>query len=155
MDELSKLMAELQEPMLSDLSLLPRLHKAYVRVYDRRGCPERALTVDCRKKFLFVVLCLYSPRAFAGIRMRRGLRRSLSALFGLTASTPISDNRIDLMLQYQAYPDFRRDVDSIFREIYSSLTEIMDVSTLCQNKTVVISAPHAGHGIDALLRTTL
>lgn len=121
--ELSQMLEELGEPILTDLALLPQIHEAYKRVFSRRGCPEDAMIVRNRKKFLMVVLYLYSPKALAGDRMRMGLRKAISELFGLSTSTPISDNCAGLVVQYNAYADFRRDVDLIFNEIFVSLPE--------------------------------
>jgi len=121
--ELSDVMEELGEPILDDLSLLPRIYEAYKRVFSRRGCPDEAMAVRNRKKFLMVVLYLYSPKALAGDRMRMGLRKQVSELFGLTTSTPISDNCSGLIVQYHAYADFRRDVDLIFKEVFDTLPD--------------------------------
>lgn len=121
--ELSDVMKELGEPILDDLALLPSIYEAYKRVFQRRGCQDEATSVRNRKKFLMVVLYLYSPKALAGDRMRMGLRKKVSELFGLTTSTPISDNCAGLIVQYHAYADFRRDVDLIFQEVLDSLDD--------------------------------
>nr|DAU82730.1 MAG TPA: hypothetical protein [Caudoviricetes sp.] len=121
--ELSDVMKELGEPILEDLTLLPEIYEAYKRVFSRRGRPDEAMSVRNRKKFLMVVLYLYSPKALAGDRMRMGLRKKVSELFGLTTSTPISDNCSGLIVQYRAYADFRRDVDIIFQEVLESLED--------------------------------
>lgn len=119
--ELSQIFEELGEPILTDLALLPTIHEAYKRVFARRGCPQDAVLVRNRKKFLMVVLYLYSPKALAGDRMRMGLRKVISGLFGLTTSTPISDNCAGLIIEYNVYADFRRDVDLIFKEVFETL----------------------------------
>lgn len=126
MIELADLMKELGEPILYDLSLLPRIYDAYVAVFTRRGRAEDALLVRNRKKFLMVVLYLYSPTALVGDRMRIGLRKKISELFGLTTSTPISDNCAGILVQYHAYADFRRDVDLIFQEILETMPDVFD-----------------------------
>lgn len=121
--ELSRIFEELGEPILTDLSLLPAIHEAYKRVFARRGCPQDAMLVRNRKKFLMVVLYLYSPKALVGDRMRMGLRKLISELFGLTTSTPISDNCAGLIVEYKAYADFRRDVELILDEVFASLPD--------------------------------
>lgn len=126
--ELSQIFEELGEPILTDLALLPTIHEAYKRVFARRGCPQDAMLVRNRKKFLMVVLYLYSPKALAGDRMRMGLRKKVSELFGLTTSTPISDNCAGLIVQYHAYADFRRDVDLIFQEVLNTLEDKLIVT---------------------------
>lgn len=126
--ELSDTMKELGEPILDDLALLPTIYEAYKRVFQRRGCPDDVTSVRNRKKFLMVVLYLYSPKALAGDRMRMGLRKKVSELFGLTTSTPISDNCAGLIVQYRAYADFRRDVDLIFQEVLNTLEDKLIVT---------------------------
>ena len=126
--ELSDVMKELGEPILDDLALLPAIYEAYKRVFQRRGCPDEATSVRNRKKFLMVVLYLYSPKALAGDSVRMGLRKKVSELFGLTTSTPISDNCAGLIVQYHAYADFRRDVDLIFQEVLDSLDDKLIVT---------------------------
>ncbi len=122
--EISDKITELGEPMLDDLDLLPDMYEAYKRVFARRGRPDDALQVRNRKKFLMVVLYLYSPKALIGDKMLRiGLRKKLSELFGLTTSTPISDNCAGLIIQYKAYADFRRDVNLIFKEVCATLED--------------------------------
>ncbi len=122
--EISDKIMELGEPMLDDLDLLPDMYEAYKRVFARRGRPDDALQVRNRKKFLMVVLYLYSPKALIGDKMLRiGLRKKLSELFGLTTSTPISDNCAGLIIQYKAYADFRRDVNLIFKEVCATLED--------------------------------
>ncbi len=119
--ELSQIFEELGEPILTDLALLPTIHEAYKRIFARRGCPQDAMLVRNRKKFLMVVLYLYSPKALAGDRMRMGLRKVISGLFGLTTSTPISDNCAGLIVEYNAYVDCCSDVDLIFNEVFAAL----------------------------------
>lgn len=121
--ELSQIFEELGEPILTDLTLLPTIHEAYKRVFARRGCPNDAMLVRNRKKFIMVVLYLYSPKALAGDRMRMGLRKIISDLFGLATRTPISDNSAGLIIEYNAYADFRRDVDLILKEVFASLPD--------------------------------
>jgi len=120
-NELTDSMKELNVPILTDLSLLPDIYEVYRRIFLRRGRASELMSVRNRKKFLMVVLYLYSPAALAGDRMRTGLRKKISELFGLTTSTPISDNCSGLALHYRAYADFRRDVDIIFREVMETL----------------------------------
>lgn len=127
-NELSDTMKELGEPILDDLALLPAIYEAYKRVFQRRGCQDDVTSVRNRKKFLMVILYLYSPKALAGDRMRMGLRKKVSELFGLTTSTPISDNCAGLIVQYRAYADFRRDVDLIFQEVLNSLDDKLIVT---------------------------
>lgn len=122
---LMHIMAALEEPMLDDVSLLPSIYDAYLNVFRRRGCPEKAALVYNRKKFLLVALYLYSPRTLVGDRTRVGLRKELANLFGLATGTAVSDNFADIVFYYESYRDFRRDVDLIFNEIVAVLGDIL------------------------------
>lgn len=124
--ELSEIMEELGEPILHDQSLLPLIYEAYKSVFAKRGNAADALTVRNRKKFLMVVLYLYSPTSLAGERMRMGLRKKIAKLFDLSTSTPISDNTSGLLTQYFAYADFRDDVGEIFNAVAEVIPEIQN-----------------------------
>ncbi len=121
MYELSELIDKLGDPILSDLDLLPKIYEIYTQLYARRGFAEGAKYVYNRKKFIFVVLYLYCPKALAGERMRTGLRKEISKLFNLGSSTPISDNSAGLMSQYYAYADFQTDVEILLDDIFEEL----------------------------------
>lgn len=121
-EELSDAMKELGKPILEDLSLLPKIYDAYKEVFKRQGRFDTK-SVRNRKKFLFVVLYLYSPQSLVGISIRRGLRKKMSELFGLTTSSTISDNCVGLLVLYHAYADFRRDVNLIFQEVLTTLDD--------------------------------
>lgn len=120
-DELQSQWNELTEPMVRDLSLLPILYNLYLQMYERRGMLDKANKVYNRQKFLLVVLYLYSPRTLAGGKMVVGLRRKLTELFGLSASSTVSDNITDLVFNYDKYIDFRKDADMIYREMRDAL----------------------------------
>jgi hypothetical protein len=118
---LKKMLDEAATPVLHDMTLIPELFEVFKSVFERRGCPEKAQQVYNRKKFLLLMMYLYSPITLVGGRMRTGLRDKLSELFGLNTSTPISDNCVRLLFDYQTYRDFRRDVGIIYREIANYL----------------------------------
>lgn len=124
--ELTEIIDELSEPLLQDQSLLPTIYDSYKRFFARRGNEAEAHTVRNRKKFLMIVLYLYSPASLVGGRMCIGLRKKISDLFGLSTSTPISDNCAGLMVQYYAYPDFHNDVNAIYSEVVAVIPELQD-----------------------------
>jgi hypothetical protein len=62
-----------------------------------------------RKKFLFVVLLLYSPAALAGGRMRRGLREVIAVTVGCSCSN-VSHDYQNVWFYYTSYKKFREDV---------------------------------------------
>ena len=80
--------------------------------------------VECitqRKKFLFIVLFLFSPSVLAGGRMPNGVRKSLEEVFRNVKPCTISNNLADVVFLYQQYKDFRQDIEYIYTEIVSRL----------------------------------
>lgn len=74
-----------------------------------------------RKKFIFIILYLYSPSSLAGDKMASGLRNELSKVLGIQAKSTISNNCANLVFLYQNYMDFRNDVEFIYNKILSWL----------------------------------
>ena len=77
----------------------------------------RSGNVTQRKKFIFIILFLYSPSTLAGGKMKNGLRDKLAEVLGVNAQTTISNNRNNLVFSYQLYKYFRQDVDWIYGEM--------------------------------------
>lgn len=100
-------------PSMDDFALLPSLYEAYRSVFARRGCPDQALRVYHRKKFLLAVVYLYSPKTLAGAKLRVGLRSRITRLLGIKADTPVSDNCSSMLDLYRLYRDFRSDTDEV------------------------------------------
>lgn len=122
--ELAHTMEELSKPILDDLNLLPIIYEVFCNCMEKRFDAPAANSVYQRKKFLLVVMYLYSPRTLAGGKMRLGLRDELSRLLGLNAKTPISDNCSDVVTLYKTYRDFRRDVDLIYDAVVRKLQDM-------------------------------
>lgn len=112
---------ELSKPILTDLSLLPVIYNLYLGLFEKRGITDKATKPYHRRKFLLVILYLYSPRTLAGGKMIGGLRDKLAELFGLSGKSTVSDNIPDLVFHYENYRDFRKDVDMIYDEICQAL----------------------------------
>ncbi len=86
-----------------------------------RGCKTATNTVIQRKKFIFIVLYLYSPSSLAGDKMAPGLRDELSNVLGVQAKSTISNNCANLVFLYQNYTSFRKDVEYLCNKIISWL----------------------------------
>lgn len=121
MSEFTAMLHKLEQPIFTDKSLLPTIYKVYRDYFARRGNVHDADLVRNRKKFLLIVLYLYSPRTLSGRKMQLGLRRQISNVIGLTSSTPISDNCVGLITLYNAYIDFKNDVDAIYSDVIKTL----------------------------------
>lgn len=119
--DLSKEENALARPVLSDKKLIPEIHKVFTSLIVERGCKPATNTVIQRKKFIFIVLYLYSPSSLAGDKMAPGLRDELSNVLGVQAKSTISNNCANLVFLYLNYMDFRKDVELLCNKILSWL----------------------------------
>ena len=122
---LSEREKELGNPILTDLSLLNQLYEWFKEITSNKD-QKRNERILQRKKFIFVVLFLYSPSTLAGGKMKKGLREKLGETLGIHGKSSISDNINNLVFSYQLYKYFRQDIDRILSEIISRLESIHD-----------------------------
>lgn len=106
---------ELTEPTLTDLNMIPTLFTWFLEIISDRDCPGRVESVTQRKKFLYIILFLYSPVTLAEGKMLTGLREELSRLFNVSP-TVISNNYKDIDFLCNRDPDWRM-MDGVFDEI--------------------------------------
>ena len=118
--DLSKEENILIKPILSDKKLIPLIYKTFTNIICKKS-DEGISTVMQRKKFIFIILYLYSPSSLAGDKMASGLRNELSNVLGIQAKSTISNNCANLVFLYQNYMDFRNDVEFIYNKILSWL----------------------------------
>ena len=114
--KLSEREDELTKPTLTDLDMIGTLYKWFQEIISQKEM-FKVGNVTQRKKFIFIILFLYSPSTLAGGKMKNGLRNKLAEVLEINAQTAISDNRNSLVLSYQLYKYFRQDVDWVFTEI--------------------------------------
>lgn len=112
---------ELSTPVLSDLELIPVIYEWFKEVLSEMAFPPQVECITQRKKFLFIVLFLFSPSVLAGGRMPNGVRKSLEEVFPNVKPCTISNNLADVVFLYQQYKDFRQDIEYIYTEIVSRL----------------------------------
>lgn len=104
--ELSEEENALTAPILKDKSLIHEIYKIFVELLNERGCPPNIDSVTQRKKFIFIILYLFSPSSLAGGKMTAGLRPELARVLGVQSECTISDNCADVVFLYQNYGDF-------------------------------------------------
>lgn len=112
---------ELSAPVLSDLELIPVIYEWFKEVLSEMAFPPQVECITQRKKFLFIVLFLFSPSVLAGGRMPNGVRKSLEEVFPNVKPCTISNNLADVVFLYQQYKDFRQDIEYIYTKIVSRL----------------------------------
>ena len=108
--------SKLSEPILTDLDMIGMLYRWFQEIISQKEI-FRSGNVTQRKKFIFIILFLYSPSTLAGGKMKNGLRDKLAEVLGVNAQTTISNNRNNLVFSYQLYKYFRQDVDWIYGEM--------------------------------------
>lgn len=105
-----------KEPLLYDLQMLTDVYAIFC---DKMG--DRAKTTNGRKVFTFLALYLYAPGKFYGGRMPKGLRSAIGRITHTRAVTAISNNSVELLIFYQKYPDFKKDVEDVYQEVVTRL----------------------------------
>ncbi|EGF56682.1 hypothetical protein HMPREF9446_02102 [Bacteroides fluxus YIT 12057] len=78
-------------------------------------------SVTQRKKFIFIILYLFSPSSLAGGKMTAGLREEMSRVLGIQFKSTISDNCADVVFLYQNYGDFSGDIEYLYTEIVNRI----------------------------------
>lgn len=108
-------------PILSDKSLIHEIYKIFSAVLSERDCPPRIDSVNQRKKFIFIVLYLFSPSKLAGGKIIHGIREEMQKVLNIHSNSTISDNCDDVVFLYQNYDDFCRDIEYPYTEILNRL----------------------------------
>ncbi|MCD7936903.1 MAG: hypothetical protein LUG98_08595 [Tannerellaceae bacterium] len=109
------------QPVLTDLSLLSTLYKWFADYYQERTVIPRAESILQRKKFILIVLRLYSPATLAGGRMPPGLRNRLAEILQLHTPSSISNHYSELLFYYHNYKEFRREVIHVYATLLRQL----------------------------------
>ena len=119
--ELSEEENALATPILTDRSIIGEIYKVFVEALNEMNCPPDVDSVTQRKKFIFIILYLFSPSTLAGGKTACGLREEMSKILGVHSKSTISDNCADVVFLYQNYADFSRDIEYLYTEIVSRL----------------------------------
>lgn len=114
---------ELSAPVLSDLELIPVIYEWFKDVLSEMAFPPQAECITQRKKFIFIILFLYAPSVLAGGRMPKGLRDKIAESVNISDKTFISHNIETVVVLYNNYKDFRKDIEYIYTGIVSRLKD--------------------------------
>lgn len=117
---LSERELELSEPVLYNYSLIREIYEWFKEILPGLTFPPRDNSPIQRKKFIFIILFLYSPSTLAGGKMKVGLRDKIAEITGCTGSL-ISHNCEDVTFFYQQYKSHRQDIYCIYTEIINRL----------------------------------
>ena len=118
--ELSEEENTLASPILRDKSLIRDIYKIFVELLNSRSLPPCIDSVTQRKKFIFIILYLFSPSSLAGGKMTAGLREEMSRVLGVQ-SKRVQFPTTDVVFLYQNYGDFSGDIEYLYTEIVNRL----------------------------------
>lgn len=93
-------------PKVTDRTWIPRIYAMLGENPDMRSI----------RKFLFVVLYLYSPRTLVGMQMMKNLRKEISASTGISP-TAASHYCEDIVSMYNRDRRFAEDCDQFCRDV--------------------------------------
>lgn len=125
---LSECESEIAKPVLTDLGMIDTLYEWFKEIaLEGKELPKG--NVSQRKKFIFIILYLYSPTTLAGGKMRAGLREKLAEVFPIKEKSVVSNNTNNLVFSYQLYKYFRQDVERIYKEIILRLGKYLENKT--------------------------
>ena len=119
--ELSSEENALASPFLEDKRLIREIYRIFVEILSERTCPPNPDSVTQRKKFIFIVIYLFSPSTLAGGRMKHGLREEMSRVMDIRSAGIISKDCEDVVFLFRHYKDFSYDIRNIYAEIMSRL----------------------------------
>lgn len=119
--ELSEEENTLTTPILTDKALIPEIYNIFVDLLSERSCPPNVDSVTQRKKFIFIILYLFSPNTLAGGKTVHGIRGEIARVYGIQSECTISDNCADVVFLYQNYADFSKDIEYLYIEIINRL----------------------------------
>ena len=117
MDELERKEDVFSEPLYTDMSKIDAMYEAFQSIY----CKPK-MTVNDRKKFLFVIILLYCPKKLAGKKMKSGLRDKIANILHMRQHSTLSNNVKDLVKEYDSDPNFKKDVSKAYNFITQNIT---------------------------------
>ncbi|MBR1527077.1 MAG: hypothetical protein IJ640_10550 [Prevotella sp.] len=123
-DTIAKMRLHMAHPLLTDTKLIGKLYDMFLCKMQKAHPNVLGLNSTIqRSKFIFIALALYSPRTlFFGNKMRMDVRDRLAETTGC-AKTLISHNCRNVTFYYNAYRDFRDDVDMLYASIIKDLQD--------------------------------
>ena len=110
----------LSSPIISDLEQVETVYGYCVEAHGQLFPNVPLDKPVSRRRILFVILFLFSPKTLAGTKMSRGLRAEISKIMGVESSN-VSHYHSTILFFYNVYEDFRGDVNRLFAIVYDKL----------------------------------
>lgn len=111
---------ELSTPVLYDFELIGEIYKWFKELLAEFPLPPNIDSPTQRKKFIFIILFLYSPATLSGDKTKVGIRNKIAEVTGCSGSL-ISHNLDDVTFMYNRYKEHRRDIEYLYTEIVNRL----------------------------------
>jgi len=116
---------QLNIPFLTDFNQIPVIYKWFLNISENLNQPYQVGNVIHRKKFLFIILLLYSPGTLIGKPMLRGLRDKLAKTLKLSSRSTISDNCANLIIYYNSFKEYRNDIDLVYQQLFDQIQAVL------------------------------
>lgn len=116
-EELSRVEANISAPLLSNKSIIPDIYQIFKEILSEQDFPPIPDSPPQRKKFMFVILFLYSPKTLAGYHSPRGLRKAIAKAIGLHDVTFISNNIETVSFLSRNDKHFKQDIEYLYSEV--------------------------------------
>ena len=113
----------LSAPMVEDLDFLGNIYDIFSVSLLEVNPNAHPDSFKSRKKFLFVVLYVFSPSTLVGKKLRAGIRNKVSDVLGYVGPNNVSHLAEDLLFLYSNYQVFKRDVDYILGKVDAYLSD--------------------------------
>ncbi|MCD8167621.1 MAG: hypothetical protein LUE93_16950 [Bacteroides sp.] len=113
-EDLKKRFREKTTHTLSDFTLIEKLYEWFNEIVEERDA-------ESRRKFIFIVLYLYSPTTLVGNKTRRGVREELTRVLDECTATRISHHCTEVALHYRCYKSFRIEMEQILKELLDKM----------------------------------
>lgn len=113
--------ARLSAPTLKKIELIPMLYEWF------KNMPQNQFVGNCesvnmmKKRFLFIVMYLYSPVFLVGGKMAKGIRGMLAEVLQYESRCSISSLGADVWILYSNYKSFRDPVNESYDLIIEKL----------------------------------
>lgn len=115
--ELIKKEKELSTPILSDISLIGKVYDIFRSIVKS----EQANRVEQRREFIFVSVCLFSPRTLAGDKIKPCMREEIGKVLEMRSKSRISSNLAEILLMYKVSEKFSEKMDRLVSEVMDQL----------------------------------
>lgn len=107
-------------PFIADTERVKAVYDYCAEAYVQLAPQSQLDTPFVRRRILFVILFLFSPKTLAGGKMTHGLRAKIAAAMNMEPSN-VSHYHTNILFYYKVYKDFRDDVNNIFKDVYEKL----------------------------------